>query len=300
MEWRIAGTRIRVHPLMMLLPLLAAMLGKAEETVAVMLSLALHESAHLLCARILGARVEELRLMPFGGSAQLGNLYLLSGIRLFAISATGPAANLALVVLSAALAQWQLLSPLKALTLMRCSLTLMLFNLLPALPLDGGRMLYALIARRLGRKRAVEIGILSGRILCALLLMGALAGSIGSHRLNISPILAAVFIVASAENEKKALTEARVSSLLSALKRADDPIPMQICAVSSDCSLKDALKCVVPDSATLFAIYDHGEMEGFLDDKTVLEVALKDPMQAMRAIMPRCAYICSNKRPAAG
>ena len=69
-----------------------------------------------------------------------------------------------------ALTHWRVLSPMFALQILQANLILMLFNLLPALPLDGGRTLYALLSPVIGRERAVETGILMGRILAGLML----------------------------------------------------------------------------------------------------------------------------------
>ena len=54
--------RLRAHPLALLLPLVAALMGLGQETAALLIALVCHECAHLLAARALGARVDELRL----------------------------------------------------------------------------------------------------------------------------------------------------------------------------------------------------------------------------------------------
>ena len=110
-ELRAAGTRIRLHPLLLLLPMLAHLLGGGAEIGALALGLMAHEAAHLAAARLCRVRVEALRLMPFGGAMELGNLYALPPGRLFAVAAAGPAANLAMVCLGAALAHWRAISP---------------------------------------------------------------------------------------------------------------------------------------------------------------------------------------------
>ncbi len=128
MELRAAGTQICVHPLMLLLPLLALRLHPGAAAGATALSLALHEAAHLAAARGMGVRVESLRLMPFGGQAVLGNLYALSPIQLFTVAAAGPAANMGLTLVSAALCQWGVIDPLRAGLFQRINLALMLFT----------------------------------------------------------------------------------------------------------------------------------------------------------------------------
>ena len=113
-----------------------------------------------------------LTAMPFGCGMQLGNLYAMPPGRVFAVAAGGPLASLALLFVDGALVQWGLLSPAFALALLRITLTLLLFNLLPALPLDGGRMLVVLCSRHLGRDKAVKLCAMLGYATAAGLLLG--------------------------------------------------------------------------------------------------------------------------------
>ena len=277
MEWKIAGVRVRLHPLMLLLAPLCAMLGGGVQARALLVSLAVHEGAHLLAARLLGIRVEELRLMPFGGSMDLGNLYLLTPARLLIAALAGPAANLVTLFVAAALAQWRAISPQAALQLCNANATLLLFNLLPALPLDGGRALYALTHRKLGQRRAARLGVRLGRALAVLLVAFAAYGCARTHRLNLSPLIAALFILSSSRRELDALTEADVESLARLVLKAEDVLPAKILAVDGSTSARTALRGRSPASRTLYAVYSGGVLQGFTDDRSLLRAVLADP-----------------------
>lgn len=277
----IGQTHVRLHPLLPALIALGALLGLRRDLQPLIASLALHEGAHLMAARLARARVTELRLTPFGAAIHLGNLFALSPGRLLGIAAAGPAANLALAITSAALAQWGWLAPEAALRWARVNLSLMLFNLLPALPLDGGRMLYALAARRLGRSRAAGLGIALGRALATGLLSAAVWGGIQTGRLNLSLPACAVFVLASAESERRALADLRAVTLLNALARNGAPVEMRLCAVDADCPAVTALRQAVPDAATLFAVYRGDALRCFVDERRVLELALASPAAAV-------------------
>ena len=277
MTLRAGQTRIRCHPLLLLMIPLAAALGLRTELWPLVVSLSFHEAAHLATARLLGVRVTELRLMPFGGAARLGNLYALSPGKLFAIAAAGPAVNLALLLGASAWAQWGWVGPWTALRWARVNLALMLFNLLPALPLDGGRMLYALTARRLGRDRAASLGISLGRALCAGLLVWTAMNGFARGRVNLSALGCAAFIWASAGEERQALTDLNAVTLLNALVRGDGPVPMAVCAVDAECTLMNALKHAAPDSATLYAVYCKQDRVAFLDERQLLMAAVENP-----------------------
>ena len=285
MELRAAGTRIRVHPLMLLLPLLALRLHPGAAAGATALSLALHEAAHLAAARGMGVRVESLLLMPFGGQAVLGNLYALSPIQLFTVAAAGPAANLGLTLVAAALCQWGVIDPLRAGLFQRINLALMLFNLLPALPLDGGRMLYALTARQLGRARAAALGIRMGWATAAVLLLFALRGLHESGRFNLSLAACAVFLLASGPEERRALSDLRAASPLNALRDHRVPIGLTLCAVAADCPALDALRHAAPDAATLYAVYRGDRLAAFVDERALLNRAIEDPEASVASAM---------------
>ena len=303
MSFDVGHTRVRLHPALALLVPLSALLGLEAALWPLILSLTLHESAHLLAARLLRVRVTELRLMPFGGAAELGNLYALSPGSLFAIAAAGPCANLALMLTASALCQWGWLPPRAALNLLHVNLSLMLFNLLPALPLDGGRMLYALTCKKLGRDRAANLGILLGRALALALTTLAFAGVLRTGRFNLSLMACAVFIAASAQEERRALTDLSAVTLLNALRRHDGPIDLHLCAVSAECPALSALRRAAPDAATLFAVYEKDALSAFTDERQLLKAAIKNPHAKVKNALtpqgrqkrrPRHSFTCST------
>ena len=282
MSLYLGHTRLRLHPALMLLLPLAALLGLRRALWPLIFSLTLHEAAHLMAARLLRVRVTELRLMPFGGAARLGNLYALPPGHLWAIAAAGPAANLIVLLTASALCQWGWLPAASALALTRVNLTLMLFNLLPALPLDGGRMLYALACKRLGRGRAAGLGIALGRALSLGLMGLALRGLWVTRRLNLSLVACALFILASASEERRALSDLGAVTLLNALRHPDRPVEMRLCAVSADCPAMTALRHAAPDAATLYAVYENDALSAFADERQLLNVALASPTAPVR------------------
>ena len=233
MTVRIGRTELRAPALALLFPLMALLFGPRADVAALMLGLAAHEGAHLLAARLLRVSVSQLRLMPIGGAIAMKNPYALAASRLALVAAAGPAGNLLAVFVGAALAHWQLISPGFSMALLQANLLLMLFNLLPALPLDGGRILYALLSAKLGRARAVELGIWLGRGVAAALAILAALSALRLGRMNLSPLFAAVFMLSSAADEREALSGARMDTVLSELRPLSRPTPVRVSAVSA-------------------------------------------------------------------
>ena len=280
MALTLGRTRVRAHPLALMYPAMAAMLGGCSDAVALLMGLAVHEGAHLLAARGLGVGVSQLRLMPFGGAITLENPYALSPARLLAVAAAGPLGNGLALFVGAALAHWRLISPALALALLRVNLVLLVFNLLPALPLDGGRMLYALLFPTLGRDLAASVGIWAGRIVAGLLLALALASLLMLGRFNLPCAVAAVFLLASGPDERRALSEVRARTVLSELRPILRPVPARIWGVGGDCRVRDALRAARPDALTLYAVYKDSRLASVTDDRRLLEAALKEGLEA--------------------
>ncbi len=275
MALTVGRTRITVHPLALMFPLLSAALGGAGEAAALGIALAVHEGAHLLAARCLNVGVTGLRLMPFGAAISMANPYALAPRRLFAVAAAGPLGSALALLTAAALSHWGLLSPAPALAFMRVNGVLMLFNLLPALPLDGGRMLWALLSSRVGRARAVDAGIRAGQVVAALLAALAVWGWFARGRFNLSLVLAAVFLIASGPDERRALSDTRIQTLLAELRPVKGPVPARLWAIDAACPASDALRVARPDVLTLYAVYEGSRLSSITDDRRLLRAMLE-------------------------
>lgn len=291
MELRIARTRIRIHPLMLLMLPLACRLGLKTQVICLVIALGMHETAHLAAAACMRIPVPELTLMPFGGSARIGNPYVLSPGQLALTAAAGPAANLILVLTSASFAHWSLIDPGQAVHFIKVNALLMLFNLMPALPLDGGRILYAIVHRRMGNKKALETGIWLGRLLALLLILWTTYLFMTRKVFNLSYVFAAVFLIASASGERRALSHSGVHTLISALSPITAPMPVSLYAVDASCTARTALRTARPGCINLYAVYENGVLNGFTDDRSLLDLCLASGsnasvLQADRRISP--------------
>lgn len=133
-----------------------------------LLAFALHEAAHLLTARRLRIPVAEVRLLPFGALMSLDAEA--EGAEESTVALAGPLANLAAAggaSLYAALRPAEALSPF-----LQYNLCMGLLNLLPILPLDGGRVLRGSL-HRLGTKTVRGILMTTSAIGCTALLGAA-------------------------------------------------------------------------------------------------------------------------------
>ena len=178
---RVAGITIRVHASFLLLVVLllpagagyTASLAVAELIwiLVVFACVVIHELSHCVVARRYGIAVKDILLLPIGGVSEMERMPE-DPARELAIAAAGPVASLGLAAAAAAAASvsgaglWPptLFAGTVLVRLAWLNLLLAGFNLLPALPLDGGRVLRAGLAWRWGRARATRWAAALGRV----------------------------------------------------------------------------------------------------------------------------------------
>ena len=222
----IAGISINVH--ITFLILMVVFLGFGLEWLILLAGIfffvTLHELAHSLVAQKFGIKVKEITLLPIGGVASMTKIPE-KPYQEFFISLAGPAFNIAVVViffvpLYLVLGQRELLGTLDYMLyyflrfhIMPPSLQLLgqpsimahvywinlilaVFNLIPAFPMDGGRVLRAMLAQRMNYQRATRIAVNFGHIFALIF------GYLGFVRMNFWWIAIAIFIYMAASSEE--------------------------------------------------------------------------------------------------
>lgn len=206
------GIGIRLNPLFLLFALLWITSGSSIELVLVTLLVVIHEFAHGLAGRALGLQVDSIELYPFGGVARIDERMELEPFAERRLAWAGPAVNLALAGLGLAFYSRIFPGSELALFFIHANLVLATFNMLPALPLDGGRILRSYLTPLLGFRKATEFSASMGQIFACLLFILGIAGWLDG-RLGISVMLVAVFLFFAAAREKRQAVYAFLRSL---------------------------------------------------------------------------------------
>jgi Zn-dependent protease len=150
---------------------------------AVFFCVALHEVGHALAAAAYGIGTRDITLYPVGGIARLERMPE-RPLHEIVVALAGPAVN---VVIAVGLGLGLFVSGMSLdsveqygledffLSVFGANVFLCLFNLLPAFPMDGGRVLRALLATRMTRLRATEIAVTVGTVVAAIMLVAGIA-----------------------------------------------------------------------------------------------------------------------------
>jgi Zn-dependent protease len=217
---RIAGTEVKIHVTFLLLVgwLAYDSYRQAGSGAAIAITLVflaffgcilLHEFGHIFMARRFGVRTPDVILLPIGGVARLERIPEEPRQELL-IALAGPAVTVAIAILLAvaALLAGQRLDagadlfaigePFAA-RLLIANLWVLGFNLLPVFPLDGGRVLRALLASRLGLLRATRIAAATGQI------VAVAGGAYGFVTGSPALLLVAFFVFLAAGSEASAV-----------------------------------------------------------------------------------------------
>lgn len=210
----IVGTSVYVHLTFLLLLIWVAAIGWQQGgpiaaadglifIVLVFLCVLLHEFGHVLAARRYGIRTPYITLLPIGGVASLERMPERPAQELV-VAIAGPAVNvviaIALIVLLGARFDFTRFGEVQQAhmsmvgRIAAVNVALVLFNLMPAFPLDGGRMFRAILAMRFDRARATRYAARTGQ---AFALLFAILGLLGNPFL----LLIAVFIFLAADAE---------------------------------------------------------------------------------------------------
>jgi Zn-dependent protease len=213
----------------------------------------LHELGHAWAARRFGIRTPDITLLPIGGLARLERIPE-RPVEEVGVALAGPAVSAALALVFGALSNFQLTSmesegqgwdALPA-NLFTINTGLLAFNLIPAFPLDGGRVFRALLAMRLNYARATQIAAGAGQLLAVLL--GAAGLLVPAPMLVF--IAAFLFLGAGSEASQVAVREA------SRGLRVKDAMMTRFTLLPTDARLADAADLLVHSAQHTFPIGD--------------------------------------------
>jgi Zn-dependent protease/CBS domain-containing protein len=286
-SWKIgefAGIPVNLHPTFLILVVwimfvywnaghsIRAVASGVIFMLALFACVVLHEFGHALTARRYGIRTEDITLLPIGGVSRLERLPD-QPRQEFYVALAGPAVSAAIAGLLYAIlrlsgasvssgslspSNWTATSFLTR--LMAANATLAVFNLIPAFPMDGGRIFRALLAQYVGAEKATKIAAGVGHAIAVLF---AVLGLFTNPFL----LLIAIFIWIGATQEA---TMAHMKSALEGIS-ARQIMVTDFASLSPADTLGRAVDLVLHGTQHEFPVVENGRLVGMLGNKELLE-----------------------------
>lgn len=297
-----AGTEVRVHATFFLLLIFVASQGilsgqglavALESTFFILtmfVCVVLHEFGHVLAARGYGIRTPDITLLPIGGVARLERMPRKPSQE-FVVAVCGPLVN---VIIAAAI--WVAfglgmeLSPgydfLKTghffEKLMVWNVFMVLFNMIPAFPMDGGRVLRAVLAMFMEYAKATRLAASVGQGIAMLVVISMLLSSTFHPML----LLIAFFIFMAAGQEASMVTQQEATRNL----RVRDAMLTDFRSLPPHAVLRDGVELLLAGSQQDFPVLDaHGGIQGILTRNDLISaLADKSPDHPVIEAMSPC------------
>lgn len=303
----VAGTEVRVHLTFALLLIwiwvmhyriggpTAAFEGVAF-IVSVFLCVVLHEFGHIAAARHFGIKTPDITLLPIGGLARLERNPT-RPLEELLIAIAGPLVNVVIagiivMLVGGALGWEQLLAPQDRIDFLArlagVNIFLVVFNMIPAFPMDGGRVLRAILAWRLPWARATTLAARIGQ---------SIAVAMGVFGVFFNPllVLVAIFIYFAAE------TEAQGSELqaISEATSIRDVMITEFATLGPQARVGEAVELLLATSQNEFPVVDGaGRFEGLMTREGIVRAMKeKGPGSSVSDVMRRDIPALDEKSP---
>lgn len=198
--FNVGQTAITLHLATLLFGAYMALIGQGKLLGCGLLSITLHECAHAAAAGAFGCAPVEMEITPLGCLMRLEDENRLPPLRRLLMLLCGPACSALLALLSAWLTARGALDWETGRTLFCCNASILLVNLLPALPLDGGRMTALLLGLRLSGATVSRVMRALGTFFGALLVAANVAVCCMAGGWNLSLGCAGAFLLYAAHH----------------------------------------------------------------------------------------------------
>ena len=298
----VAGTEVRVHATFFLLLIFVASQGflsgqglavALESTLFILTMFAcvvLHEFGHVIAARGYGIHTPDITLLPIGGVARLERMPRKPSQELV-VAVSGPLVNIIIAaVIWIAFGIGAELSPgydfLKTghffEKLMVWNVFMVVFNMIPAFPMDGGRVLRAVLAMFTDYGKATRLAASVGQGIALLVVITMLLTSTFHPML----LLIAFFIFMAAGQEASAVTQQEATRNL----RVRDAMLTDFRSLPSHATLRDGVDLLLAGSQQDFPVLDvHGGIRGILTRNDLISaLADKSPDHLVIEAMSPC------------
>lgn len=253
--------KITVHPLFIVLGIASALFGGLPIFVIYALTALLHECGHIFYASKIGIECNKISLMPYGAAAMCSTEGI-SPIDEIKLAIAGPAVNAFMCVFCAGL--WWFYPQTYPYTeiIFEASKVMLIINLLPAYPLDGGRVVRCILALFVSSKTATLILRVLSFVLSAILIALFFA-----YQKNISFLIFSTFLFVSAFEKNTQFLQ--IAYMSKTPKRGKEIKEVMLTPLST---YKDAIRYLDSSKYIIFKFYTDALIDEIYQDELITQL----------------------------
>ncbi|MFF2887139.1 M50 family metallopeptidase [Paenibacillus sp. NPDC057967] len=191
------GIRWSIHPLFVIVMLASAITGYFAELLTLFIIVLVHELGHVVVAKGFGWTIREVKLLPFGGVAEVEEAGGISAKEDAIVAIAGPLQNVWMGALAWGLGATGVWDEAWAQYVGGANLMIALFNLLPIYPLDGGKLLQALLSYMMNYYRMLIWSARLSLLFSTFMLISAFLPLLGGGGIQLNLFIVGVFLLLS-------------------------------------------------------------------------------------------------------
>lgn len=277
MRIKIRSVEVKISPIIVFIPLILLVTGHLSEYCIALISIGLHELGHTITARLFGYRADQIKITPIGFSVTIDTISCSEAASIL-ICLAGPFVNLLIYAVTAVASHefgnmgpiWQVVAA--------ANIFLALFNMMPALPLDGGRIVYEVLAARVGLTAAERISKkLSIAFAIILLLIGAYQFYISYYNFSLVLIGICIIILVDSRRMESALMNIRQILYRRSKLAKKGVYPARALVVMKSTRLNEAIKNMDFDMFHIVHVLDDNlRLEKALTENEIMDAIAKE------------------------
>lgn len=193
---RLFGIPVRIHPLMWMIFAASLMTGYILEIIVLFGVVFIHELGHAAAARSLQWRVRAIRLLPFGGVAEVEEHGSVPAWQDVIVTLAGPLQHVWMIAFALVCERLGLWGGAWTEYFIHVNMMIGLFNLLPILPLDGGKLLQILLSLWMSYYQTLHLSHVIS-LLCGSLMIAVSLGIWHAYGIDLNLLMIGIFLFVS-------------------------------------------------------------------------------------------------------
>ncbi|WP_074011224.1 M50 family metallopeptidase [Numidum massiliense] len=263
--------RFRIHPCFWLVVILAVWGGYFVEIATLFALVIIHELGHVSAARYFRWRMTEVELLPFGGVAKTDEWGTVPAREEILVAIAGPAYNGAMIVFGAICYVSGLWTPDWSRYFVTANLWLGGFNLLPVYPLDGGRILQALLSYKWPYRACIVWTLRLSVAAAAVMVVVSFAPALFGAPPLVNLLLLALFLLLANVRMWRKKEYQFMRFLAQRLVQTNEVCKQCILLTSTEETLWSVVKKLKKEECHVIVVRDcHGDIRRILTEETVL------------------------------